>query len=54
VSSIKKERGALLENPIDWLIKVMENVFDNHLPLVDVDGDTFTCKCKRDLARFGK
>lgn len=42
VSSIKKERGALLENPIDWLIKVMENVFDNHLPLVDVDGDTFT------------
>lgn len=44
VASIKKERGALIENPLDWIIKVMENVFDNHLPLVDIDGDTFTCK----------
>jgi len=44
VDSIKKERGLHLDNPLDWIIKIMENVFNNHKPLIDVDGDTFTCK----------
>ncbi len=46
VASIKQkqERNTQLDDPLDWLIKIMENVFNNHKPLVDTDGDMFTCK----------
>jgi len=37
-----KENSSVRETPIDWIIDLVNRVFNSHEPLVDMDGDYFS------------